>query len=193
MAISVNTVYNEEMVLIRSYTNSGNSKSVGLELNANLVASNKVKLFIGGSLYNYQIKGDIFGYQENNSSLNWSLKGNANFILSKQLKFTADFDIRSATVTAQGNNSMFYIANTAINYSPIKLENWNFSFKVLDVFTSNITGLDTRVFADEATQIFYQETVYTRTGLIAELGISYSFNNFSNSKKSRKTFGDGEF
>ncbi|MCK5068807.1 MAG: hypothetical protein KAR16_15260, partial [Bacteroidales bacterium] len=38
----------------------------------------------GGSLYNYRIQGDIFGYQEDNSSTNWSLKGNANIMVTKQ-------------------------------------------------------------------------------------------------------------
>ena len=44
-----------------------------------------LKFFLGGSLYNYRIQGDIFGYQEDNSSINWSLKGNANIIITAAL------------------------------------------------------------------------------------------------------------
>jgi len=190
----VNTVYQEEMVLIRSYTNSGNSKSLGAELNTNLEVGKFAKFFLGGSLYNYRIKGDIFGCKENNSSTNWSLKGNANFIITKQLKFTADIDMRSATVTAQGKNDMFYMANTALSYVPKKLENLNLSLKVLDILSSNVTVLATRAYNSDGEQIFYQETVYTRTGPIVELGISYAFNkNGKSKKKVESSFGESEF
>ena len=190
----VNTIYTEEMVLIRSYTNSGNSDALGLELNANLEAGRFAKFFVGGSLYSYQIKGDIFGYQVDNSSTNWSLKGTANFIFTKELKFTADFDIRSATITAQGQNDLFYMANTALNYSPKKMEGWNFSLKILDILDSNIEGLDTRAFNSAGQEIFYQETEYNRTGPIAEFGVSYSFNVKGKSKKEiESSFGKSEF
>lgn len=190
----VNTVFNEEMVLIRSYTNAGNSKSLGVELNANLEAGKFVKFFIGGSLYNYRIQADIFGFMEDNNSVNWSLKGNANFILTKQLKLTADFEMKSATVTAQGQNDLFYMANAALSYTTKKIENLNFSLKVLDILSSNISGLNTRAYDNSGKQIFYQETVYRRTGPIVELGVSYAINKNGKSKKrSESTFGDDEF
>ena len=190
----VNTVYHDEMVLIRSYTNSGNSRALGAELNADFEAGSRAKLFLGGSLYNYRVQGDIFGYQEDNSSTNWSLKGNVNIMVTKQLKFTADFDLISATVTAQGANEMFYFANTALSYTPAKLEKWSFALRVLDIFNSNVKGLDTRAYDSSGRQIFYQETVYTRTGPIAEIGISYSFNsNGKSGKKAESSFGKDEF
>jgi outer membrane cobalamin receptor len=190
----VNTVFNEEMVLIRSYTNSGNSTALGLELNANLVAGKSTKLFIGGSLYNYSIQGEVFGYKEDKSSTNWSLKGNATFLLGKQLKYTADFDIKSATVTSQGQNDLFYMGNMALNYTPKKLENWNFSLKVLDVLSSNIQGLNTRAFNENGEEVFYQETVYYRYGPIVEIGASFALNMNGNAKnKPKSSFGDKEF
>ena len=190
----VNTVYEEENVLIRSYTNSGNSTSLGAELNANLELGTLAKFFLGGSLYNYRLEADIFGYQEDNSSTNWSLKGNMNLMLTEALKLTIDFDMKSATVTAQGRNELFYMANTALNYTPEKLKGWDFSFKVLDFLNSNVTGLNTRAFDSEGIQIFYQETEYTRFGPIAELAVTYAFNmNGKSGKKSDSTFGKEQF
>jgi outer membrane receptor protein involved in Fe transport len=191
----VNTVYDKEMVLIRSITNSGNTASTGIELNANLDAGKKTKIFIGGSVYHFHVEGEVFGYKENNNSVNWSLKGNANYNITKELRLTADFDIKSATVTAQGNNFMMYLANAALNYTPVKLKNWNFSLKVLDILNSNVEGLDTRAFDKDANEIFYQKTYYYRTGTIAELGVSYSLNaNGSKSKgKTESAYGKSEF
>ncbi|NOR76531.1 MAG: TonB-dependent receptor [Draconibacterium sp.] len=190
----VNTVYDVEKVLIRSYTNSGNVKALGAELNANFVAGKFAKFFVGGSLYNFNVQGDVFGFKEDNQSTNWSLKGNMNLLFTKELKFTLDFDLRSATVTTQGRNEMFYMSNAAMNYSPKKIIGWDFSVKVLDILSSNVTGLNTRAFDVSGTPIFYQEVEYDRFGPIFEIGASYSFNmNGKSGKKVDSTFGKEQF
>jgi outer membrane receptor protein involved in Fe transport len=190
----VNTVYEEENVLIRSYTNSGNTTALGAELNSNLVLGKRTKVFLGGSLYNFRIGADIFGYQEDNSSTNWSVKGNMNFLLSKTLKWTVDVDMKSATITAQGRNELFYMANTALSYAPEKLAGWEFSVKVLDFLSSNNTALNTRAYNSEGIQIFFQETEYIRQGPIAELTVSYAFNsNGKSGKKAKSTFVEEQF
>lgn len=190
----VNTIYQEELVLIRSYTNAGNTKATGVELNANFVAGNIVKFFLGGSLYNYKVDGEIFGYKENNQSTNWSLKGNVNIDLSEQFKFTTDFDMKSATITAQGQNDLYYMANAALSYTPKKNSNLNFRIIALDILGSNNTGLDTKAFNSDGIEIFYQETEYLRVGPIIELGFSYAFNKKKKEiKKTESTFGTKEF
>jgi hypothetical protein len=47
------------------------------------VAGKFARFFLGGSLYNFKVQGDVFGYQENNQSTNWSLKGNANLLIAR--------------------------------------------------------------------------------------------------------------
>jgi hypothetical protein len=199
----VNTVTNEnpdvyaivkEDVLIRSYTNAGNSRSLGAELNANLDAGKVGKFFIGGSLYHYTVKGDIFGYKVDNQSLNWSLKSNANLNLTKELKLALDFNLKSATVTAQGQNDLFYLMNGSLSYTPAKLKGWDFSLRVLDLLSSNVEGLDTQAFNAKGQEIFYQETTYYRKGGIVELGVTYSFNKKGKcSAKTDSTFGKEQF
>lgn len=199
----VNTVTNEnpavfdvigEDVLIRSFTNAGNSKSLGAELNLNIDAGRYAKFFLGGSLYNYIVQGDIFGYMVDNSSLNWSVKSNMNLNLSSELKFNLDFNLKSATITAQGKNDLLYLTNAALNYVPKKLKGWDFSLRVLDMLGSNVEGLDTRAFNKNGEEIFYQETDYFRKGGIFEVGINYTFNNKGKSaKKLDSTFGKEQF
>lgn len=190
----VNTVYDVEKVLIRSYTNSGNVKAMGAELNANLIAGKFAKFFVGGSLYNFNVQGDVFGFKEDNHSTNWSLKGNANFLLTKELKFTVDLDMRSATVTTQGRNESSFISNVALNYIPKKLKGWDFSAKVLNLFNTNQDALNTRAFDTSGTQIFYQEVEYDRFGPIVEFSVSYSLNmNGKSGKKVDSTFGKEQF
>ena len=190
----VNTVYTQENVLIRSFTNAGNVQALGAELNANLSLGSFAKLFVGGSLYDFNIQGDIFGYKENRRSTNWSVKGNLNLFLTRSLKLTTDVDVRSASVTAQGGDAMYYVANAALNYTPLKLKGWNFGIKAIDLFSSNIEELYTRAYDASGTQIFYQDTKYDRTGPIVELTASYSFNmNGRSGKKVESTFGKEQF
>jgi len=190
----VNTVYQEENVLIRSYTNSGNTRALGAELNSNFEIGSSITMFLGGSLYNYKVAGDIFGYKENNQSTNWSLKGNFNWKAKETLKFTADFDFNSATVTTQGGNELFYQANAVITYSPEKLYNWSFALRGYDLLGSNQQGLYTRAYDESGVQIFYQDVTYYRYGPILELGINYAFNsNGKSRKKTNSTFGDEQF
>ncbi|MEC3906690.1 outer membrane beta-barrel protein [Tamlana sp. 2201CG12-4] len=183
----------QENVLIRSYTNAGNSTSLGAELNANIVTGSFGKIFLGGSLYHFKIKGDVFGYAVNTSSTNWTLKGNLNLNISDPLKFSFDYNIKSNTVTSQGANARFAMANAAINYKPKSLEGWDFSLRGLDIFSSNLEGLDTNAFNSSNEQIFYQETEYTRNGPIVELGVSYTLNMNGKKKKEKEFEGNKHF
>jgi outer membrane receptor protein involved in Fe transport len=188
----VNTVYEEENVLIRSYTNSGNSQATGAELNGNLQLHPQVKLFMGASVYNYRLRADIFGFQEDNRSVNWSLKSNLNIFPIPQIRISGDIDIRSATVTAQGRDESFYMVNAALEYTPKKPKGWSVSLRGIDLLGSNITGLNTRAFNESGVQIFYQETQYVRYGPIVEIQMNYNLN-WNNKKMSGGEYGNKEF
>ena len=182
----------QEDVLIRSYTNAGNSTAIGGELTANVFVNSWAKLLVGGSLYNFQIKGDVFGYAVDQESTNWSLKGNMNIDLAKNFSTTLDYNFKSATVTSQGSNDYFQMANIAFNYSPEKLKGWDFSLRGLDLLSTNLQGLDTNAYNQQNQQIFYQETEYHRNGPIVELGVSYSFNKIK-AKKAKKAKAEEHF
>ena len=188
---SINNILGED-VLIRSYTNAGNSAAIGGELTANLFVSSWAKLLVGGSIYNFKIKGDVFGYAVDQESTNWSLKGNMNIDITKELSTTLDYSFKSATVTSQGSNDYFQAANIAFTYAPENLPSWDFSLRGLDLLSSNLQGLDTNAFNDKNQQIFYQETEYRRNGPVVEIGATYTFNKFK-SKKAKKVSAEEHF
>jgi len=190
----VNTVYNQENTLIRSYTNSANTQAMGVETNVNFVTGDFAKFFISGSVYDFRVKADVFGYQENNRSTNWNLKGNANFNLTESLKFTTDITFTSATITAQGLDKMVYLTNASLNYTPQKIKGLDFTLKALDILKSNITTVTTRAFNGKGEKLFLQESVYNLNGPIFELNISYALNMKGKStKKVESTFGKEQF
>jgi outer membrane receptor protein involved in Fe transport len=190
----VNTVYEEELILIRTFTNAGQTQSMGGEVNANFELGNKAKLYLGASLYHFQLEADIFGYREDHRSTNWTLKGNANVNLGRQIRVVADFNVRSAEVTAQGSDRMRYIANAALIYNPESLKAWSFNLRALNILNSNTSGMSTRAYNSEGIQIFYQDTDFYWYGPIAELTVSYQFN-WRNQTKARgeSSFGKDEF
>jgi hypothetical protein len=102
--------------------------------------------------------------------------------------------MKSATVTAQGRDEMYYMANISLNYSPGWLKGWDFTLKGIDILGSNYTGVNTRAFDAGGTQIFYQEIAYDRYGPILELNVSYAFNMKGRSgRKIESTFGKEQF
>lgn len=189
----VNTVYEEEMVLIRSFTNAGNTTAIGAELNANIELGPKARLFLGGSLYDYHVQADIFGYREDQRSLSWNLKGSANITVARGVRLSADFDMVSAQVTAQGRNEMRYIANAAVSYNPQRYQAWNITLRGLNLLNSNIRELNTRAYNSEGVQIFYQDTEFYFYGPVAEIGVSYNLNWKGPVRKAESEFGEGEF
>jgi len=85
------------------------------------------------------------------------------------------------------------MANVAFNYKPKKLKGWDFSLRGLDIFATNLQGLDTNAFNNAEDQIFYQETEYDRNGPIVELGITYSLNMKGKAKKAKEFEGNKHF
>jgi iron complex outermembrane recepter protein len=110
------------------------------------------------------------------------------------LKFTVDFDYKSATVTTQGRNEQFFMTNSALNYSPAKLKGWDLGVKLLDFLSTNIEALNTRAYNAAGNQIFYQEVEYDRFGPIFEISATYTLNmNGKSAKKADSTFGKEQF
>ncbi|MBK3516332.1 TonB-dependent receptor domain-containing protein [Carboxylicivirga marina] len=181
-------------VLLRSYTNAGNQTSLGAEMGLNMDIFSKVKLFVGGSLYDFKVIADdeLLGESRDSRSTNWNLKTNASWMISNPLKLTVDYSIKSGSVTPQGKSLEFQALNAAVNYKPEKLNGWTFSAKVLDILGTNQAGGYTAAYEGEQI-LLRRDYVYDYEGQIVELGISYSFNSNKYKAKKKKHIGDDYF
>lgn len=180
-------------VLLRSYTNAGDQTALGAELGLNLDIIDKVKVFIGGSLYDFRVIADdeLLGESRDSRSTNWSAKSNVAWTISKPLKLTVDYSIKSGSVTPQGEKLQFQALNAAFNYKPKKLENWAFSVKMLDILGTNQAGGYTAAY--EGTQVLLRrDYVYDYEGQIVEIGATYTFNNKKH-KTNKTLIGDEYF
>jgi len=186
--------YHGNSVLIRSYTNSGNNQALGGELTADFKLTKWWKLYLGGSLYHFTIQGEIFEFEVDQQSTNWTLNANTSISLASQFKLYWALSVQSATVTAQGSDELFYMSDASVSWTPKKVSNLNLQFKVLDTFSSNDKGLTTGGYDETGTQVFYQTTTYHRYGPILELNLSYTLNtSLQKKKKPDSSFGKKEF
>ncbi len=180
-------------VLLRSYTNSGDQVAIGGELGVNIDLLKKIELFLGGSVYNFQVEADerLFGEQLSSSSVNWSFKSNINWTIIQSLKFTFDYIFESPTVTPQGENVSNVLANIALNYQPEKQKNWNFSARLLDVLGTNQSGGYTTAYTN-GIRMFNRAYIYDYEGQIIEFSASYTIN-MKGKKAAKKDLIGGEY
>ena len=180
-------------VLLRSFTNAGSQLAAGGEMAFNLFFFDRVKLFLGGSLYKFSVESNetLFGDQSNSSSLNWDVKSNLTWEIVEPLELTLDYSYKSQTVTPQGEDLEFQMMNIALNFSPKTLQGWSFFAKMLDVMGTNQSGGYTGATAGQ-TDIFRRYWVYDYEGQIIELGASFTFNQ-RKEKEKQKLIGDEYF
>jgi hypothetical protein len=168
---------NEGGVLLRSYTNAGSQLAAGGEAGFNFFFFERVKLFLGGSLYQFSVESNenLFGDQSKSSSLNWDAKGNLNWEISAPLSLTIDYSYKSPSVTPQGEDLKFQVMNVVLTYAPEKLRGWSFYAKMLDVIGTNQSGGYTGATQGE-TLVFRRDWVYDYEGQILEAGATFTFN-----------------
>jgi hypothetical protein len=180
-------------VLLRSYTNAGSQLAAGGELGFNFFFFNRLKLFVGGSLYQFSVESNesLFGDQSTSNSLNWDTKSNLSWEIIDFLELTLDYSYRSKTVTPQGEDLEFQMFNVALNFTPDKLKGWSFYAKMLDIMSTNQSGGYTGA-TEGVTNVFRRDWVYDYEGQIIEVGASFTFNKRKEEKK-LKIIGDEYF
>ena len=180
-------------VLLRSYTNAGSQLAAGGELGFNFYFFKRLKMFLGGSLYQFSVESNesLFGDQSQSSSLNWDVKTNFTWEIINPLELTLDYSYKSQTVTPQGEDLEFQMMNVILNFSPDKMPAWDFYLKMLDVLGTNQSGGYTGA-TEGPTDVFRRDWVYDYEGQIVELGASFTFNQRTEKEK-QKIIGDEYF
>jgi outer membrane receptor protein involved in Fe transport len=188
----VNSVYNDT-ILNRVYTNAGKALLLGSEFGLTYSPIKKVKVFVGGNIYNLAIQGTLFNDQVAVNSKGWvySINSNISWQIGKTLSSQFNVSYLSARVTAQGEDSKFYAPNlslkkTFLNNKITVTAQWqNMAFGNMEVNQQRITtfGKD-----------FFTTTNYIQETNILMLNLSYSFNqNNRKAKLPNSEFGEKEY
>ncbi|MCF8339876.1 MAG: TonB-dependent receptor family protein [Chitinophagaceae bacterium] len=175
----VNRPYNDS-ILIRAFTNAGKANQIGLETNFTYQATKWWTSIIGGNVYKYSIKGNIFNgvIAVDNNSWVYSINSTQTFSLPQSWTMQFSVNYLSLRATAQGEDGRFITPNLAIKKTSAD-KRWNVQLLWLNMDgglkISNIQRITTR-----------GSNFYTTTNYIYEpdqLQLSVGFNL---SKKNRK-------
>ena len=99
----IQTVY-EGDVILNTYENVGTDQSMGIEAMGNLNIFKWWMMNISGRLYYYQIAGELYGENFDESSYNYSTRMRNTFVL-KDTRIQVGLSYRSKSATAQGTSS----------------------------------------------------------------------------------------
>jgi outer membrane receptor protein involved in Fe transport len=188
----VNSVYNDT-ILNRIYTNAGKARLIGSEIGLTLSPIKKLKLFLGGNVYNLKIKGTLFDKSVAVNSNGWvySINSNISYQITPTLSTQFNLSYLSARNTAQGEDSRFYLPNFSIKKSFLEnrfslLLQWqNAALGQMKVNEQRITTFGAN---------FYTTTNYIQEQNIILLNLTYNFNKTDKkSKLPNSEFGEKEF
>jgi len=186
----VNTVYNDT-ILVRTYTNVGDGKALGIETGFTFKIKEWWSLFIGGNVYQYNIKGSTYNAPVNTSSVNYSINGNTTFKIQPLLTLQLTVNYTSRTVTAQGEDTRFLIPTLALkkillkNQGSVSLQWQNID---LGMNESNRQRITTKG------EGFYTSTNYIQEVDIFRINFSYQFSKLGKKLKfTESEFGEKEF
>jgi outer membrane receptor protein involved in Fe transport len=187
----VNSVYNDT-ILNRIYTNAGKARLLGTELGLTMNPVKKLKVFLGGNIYNLKIKGALFENLVNVNSRGWvySINSNINYQITPSLSSQFNLSYLSARNTAQGIDSRFYQPNFSLKKSfksniTAAIQWQNAALFGMKVNEQRITtsGVD-----------FYTTTNYILERNILLFNLSYTFNKSDKmAKLPTSEFGEREF
>jgi outer membrane receptor protein involved in Fe transport len=112
----VNTVYNDS-ILMRVYTNAGVSQVYGAEVGADLEPTDNWKVFLGGTLYYFDLQGSAVGQQVQRNSWNYSFNVNSTVALGSEWDLVFNLNYLSRIITVQGEDSRFFSPNMTVKKS----------------------------------------------------------------------------
>jgi outer membrane receptor protein involved in Fe transport len=188
----VNNVY-ADTILNRLYTNAGRAQRLGLELATDLTITKGWKLYLGGTVYRSTIAGQLFQQSVVFSNQAWAYSMNVNTSVqpSASWVFQASLNYLSQRITAQGEDSRFFVPNLSVKKSFVQNRlSVLFQWQTIGLgwFASNEQRITTR-----GTD-FYTTTNYIQERDVLLLNISYSFRQRTKtSKLPTNEFGDKEF
>lgn len=156
-------------ITLHSMDNVGTDYSFGTELMYNFDPLNNWNINLMGNLFNYRIKGEIFGEQFSRESFNWNLRFNNRFRITKTAQLQLNASYNSASVSAQSEREGYFYTHLAFRKDFFS-NNLSATLQIRDVFGSakyeyTAEGVD-----------FYTYRNYTRESPEIMLNLRFNIN-----------------
>jgi outer membrane receptor protein involved in Fe transport len=165
----IQTVY-EGNVILNTYENVGTDQSMGIEAMSNLNIFEWWMMNISGRLYYYQVAGELYGENFDESSYNYSTRMRNTFVL-KDTRIQVGLSYRSKSATAQGTSSGGLMTDLGVRqdfFDGIL----SATLQVRDIFG---TGFHSR---EIITPTYYTYSEFYRDSPMISLDLSLKINNY---------------
>ncbi|GAB3021340.1 TonB-dependent receptor [Niabella terrae] len=129
----VNKIF-ADTILNRVFTNAGRATQTGFETNFTMQVNKAWQTIVGGNVYSYKIKGNIFNGQIpiNNSSWVYSINSTQSFSIPKNWQFQLSVNYLSLRATAQGEDGAFLTPHLTVKKTTND-KRWYFQFQWLNI------------------------------------------------------------
>ncbi len=163
-------------IIYMTYANLDKDHSAGVELMANMQFSKWFRMNISSSYYYYKLVGNIASGAVDQSSNNFDIRGELNFMITPLMRFQLNSFYRGPSVTAQGKMGSFFMANSALRYDFFKRK-MSVTFKVRDIFNTMRHEFETITPSFISYNTFYRQNPYF------QLTVNYKINNYRQDRK----------
>ncbi|MEA5426591.1 TonB-dependent receptor [Arcicella lustrica] len=175
------------IILGRSYTNGGDATSTGLEISADIKATNWWRFYVGTSVYDFRVSNILNDANASKNSLNYTINANTSITINPTLRLQWDLNYVSATITSQGNDGGILLSNIGLKQNIWKNKG-TIGLQLNNIFQSNSQKITTQ------SATFYSYTDYIKYDRVLQLSLGIRLNESSKKVKSTKTeYGEKEF
>lgn len=177
----IQTVY-EDDVILNTYENVGTDQSMGVEAMGNLNIFKWWMMNISGRLYYYQVEGELYGENFNESSLNYSTRLRNTFML-KDTRIQVGLNYRSSSATAQGTSSGGLMTDLGIRQDFFNGV-LSATLQVRDIFGTGFHQYTV------TTPSYYTYSEFSRDAPMISLDLSLKINNYKKQQNGNGFEGD---
>jgi outer membrane receptor protein involved in Fe transport len=181
----VRTVFEDyDNVFLSSVENVGKDYSFGTEIMFSLDIFKWWHLDLMGNIYDYKIEGQLYGEDFSEESFNWNARFNNTLKLAKSTRLQINGMYNSPTVTAQGRNEGFVMANLALKQDFFK-NKLSATLQIRDLL--NTAG---HKFTSEGPD-FYSYRDFSPYSPMYSITLTYRINNYKPDRKGNRDNGEG--
>lgn len=175
----VNSLYTNEIMLM-TFENLDDDKSLGLELMVNTDITKWFKINLMGNFYNYSISQERNGIDVTKEDNTWSTRINGDFRVTPNTRVQLSSFYRGPTVSITGERDAMFFSSLAVRQDFLN-KHLNVTLRVRDLFNS----MKFKTTTDQPT--YYVEQEMTREGQVVTLSVSYIINDYKKKRDIRNS------
>ncbi len=173
----VQTLYNyEDGVYLHTFDNIGKDYAFGTETMLTLFPVQWWNMNLMGNIYNYRVKGILYGEPFDENSFNWSVRLNNTFRASKSTRIQFSANYSSPTVSAQGKDGGMFFTNLAFKQDFMDRK-FSATLQIRDLF-----GTASHYHKNEGPN-FYSYMKFERQPRMLSFTLTYNINNYKTERE----------